>query len=93
MVVMILERVTPATRGELTRWLFQIKTGVFLGRISARVRDLLWDRVVRNKSTGAALMAYSADTEQGFSFRTAGETSRIIGDFDGLFLPKTPKSP
>lgn len=93
MIVLIVERVTPSLRGDLTRWLFQVKTGVFLGWLSARVRDLLWERVVKNKSSGAALLAYSDDTEQGFSLRTAGDTSKTIADFDGIFLPKTRISP
>ena len=92
MVVMILERVTPSLRGELTRWLIQPKTGVFLGRISARVRDLLWEKVAAGRKAGSAMLVYSNDTEQGFSIRTAGQTSKLIEDFEGLLLPKTPVS-
>ncbi|MCD6345555.1 MAG: type I-E CRISPR-associated endoribonuclease Cas2, partial [Anaerolineae bacterium] len=44
MVVMILEKVPVGVRGELTRWLLEIKTGVFVGHISARVRDKLWEK-------------------------------------------------
>lgn len=93
MVVMILERVTPSLRGELTRWLIQPKTGVFVGRVSARVRDLLWEKVVSRKRTGAAVMIYQTPNEQGFSILTAGRTSKIVQDFDGLLLPKTRASP
>ena len=92
MVVLILEAVTPSLRGEITRWMIQPKTGVFVGRLSARVRDLLWARVQKNKTTGAATMLYSDNTEQGFSIRTCGPTSKIIEDFEGLFLPKTPRT-
>ena len=94
MVVLIVERVTPSLRGELTRWLIQPKTGVFVGRAPARVRDLLWDRIGRSlKKKGAAIMIHSDDTEQGFSVRTLGDPSKAMTDFDGLFLPKTPASP
>jgi len=93
MVMIILERVTPSLRGEITRWLIQPKTNVFVGRLSARVRDLLWEKVSKAKATGAAVMVYSDNTEQGFSIRTTGDTSKTIGDFDGLFLPKTRVSP
>jgi CRISPR-associated protein Cas2 len=92
MIVMVLERVTPSLRGELTRWLIQPKTGVFVGRVSARVRDLLWDKVAAAKRGGAALLIYQDTTEQGFSVRTAGRTSKTIEDFEGLLLPKTPIS-
>ena len=93
MVVLIVERATPSLRGELTRWLIQPKTGVFVGRIPARVRDLLWERVIRSLKDGAALLVHSDNTEQGFSIRTAGDTSKVIQDFDGLLLPKTRVSP
>jgi len=93
MIVMILERVTPSLRGELTRWLIQPKTGVFVGNLPARVRDRLWERFVSAKRSGAGVMVYSGNTEQGFSVRTAGRTSKVIEDFDGLFLAKTPVSP
>jgi CRISPR-associated protein Cas2 len=92
MVILILERVTTSLRGELTRWLIQPKTGVFVGHLSARVRDLLWDRVVDGLRDGAALMIQSNNTEQGFSVVSAGDTSRIMADFEGLTLPKTPKT-
>lgn len=92
MVVMILERVTPSLRGELTRWLIQPKTGVFVGRLPARVRDLLWERVARSLKKGAATLIYSDSTEQGFSVRILGDPSKIMTDFEGLFLPRTPIS-
>ena len=91
MVILILERVTPSLRGELTRWLIQPKTGVFVGQISARVRDLLWKRAVARLRRGAALMIYSDNTEQRFSVVSAGDTSKIMTNFEGLTLPKTPK--
>ena len=92
MVVLILEKVTPSLRGELTRWLIQPKTGVFVGHVSARVRDLLWKRVCRSVRSGAALMIYSDNTEQGFSVRSIGDTSRTMQDFEGIILPEWPKA-
>ena len=98
MVVLILERVTPALRGEITRWLIQPQAGVFVGWLSARVRDLLWQRIVASTSKGArtikgaGTMIYSDDTEQGFSVRSFGHPSKLIQDFEGIFLAKTPKS-
>ena len=92
MTVMILERVPPSLRGELTRWLIQPKTGVFVGRVSARVRELLWRRVQASLKGGAALLIFSDNTEQGFTISSLGDTSKVMTDFDGLILPKTPKS-
>ena len=93
MVVFILERVPASVRGELSRWLIHPGTGVFVGHVSARVRDLLWKRLQKSMKKGAALLIYTSDTEQGFTVRTFGNTKKTIQDYDGLFLPKTPIPP
>ncbi len=91
MVIFIVERVPPGLRGELTRWFLEPKAGVFVGRVSALVRDLLWEKVCRDCRGGAALLIYSSDREQGFALRTQGDTSRRVEDFEGLFLIRIPK--
>ncbi len=99
MVVMMLERVAPSVRGELTRWLIQPRSGVFVGKVSALVRDKLWAKVVQSlestkpgvrKRSPGALMVYTTNTEQGFDIRTFGDTNYLVEDFDGLLLAKTP---
>jgi len=45
MVVMILECVPESLRGELSRWLLEPKAGVFVGTVTATVRERLWERV------------------------------------------------
>ncbi|MBM4285884.1 MAG: type I-E CRISPR-associated endoribonuclease Cas2 [Deltaproteobacteria bacterium] len=91
MVVMILEKVPPGLRGELTRWLLEPKAGVFVGKISALVRDLLWEKICRECRGGASLLIHNADREQGFAMRMWGEPSRRVVDFEGLFLIRVPK--
>jgi CRISPR-associated protein Cas2 len=86
MVIMLLEKVPTSVRGELTRWLLELRPGVFIGNISALVRDRLWDMLCEKLRGGYALLLYSATTEQGFAIRTHGETGRVIRDFEGLFL-------
>jgi len=44
MVIMVLESVPTSLRGELTRWMAEVQTGVFVGAIGALVRDLLWEK-------------------------------------------------
>ncbi len=92
MTILILERVQASLRGELTRWLIQPKTGVFVGHVSARVRQLLWFKVIRSVKDGAALLIHSDNSEQGFAIQSYGDTSKVITDFEGILLPKTPKS-
>ena len=93
MVVLFVENVKPALRGELTRWMIQPQTGVFVGRLPARVRDLLWEKVKKKAPMGRALMVYSAKTEQGFAVRTFGDRRRQIVDMDGVLLVKIMTKP
>ena len=92
MTVMILERVTPSLRGEVTRWLIQPKAGVFVGRLTSRVRGLLWEKVQKSARNGAAIPLYSDSSEQGFGVRSLGDTSKVITDFEGVFLPMMPST-
>lgn len=92
MIVLMMERVPTGLRGELSRWMIEPKTNVFVGRMSARVRDKLWETTCQKSKSGAALMVYPARTEQGFAIRTWGDTSRQIVDYEGLLLVLIPKS-
>ena len=86
MVIILLERVTPSLRGELTRWLLELKAGVFVGRVSAMVRERLWRRVCSRLANGGGILVHSADNEQGFEVRFHGNPSRTIRDFEGIQL-------
>jgi len=90
MVVMILERVPSSLRGELTRWYLEPKPGVFTGRVSAMVRDKLWEKACSQAKGGGCLLLHSSDNEQGYKVRSWGRTARSIEDFDGLFLARVP---
>ena len=90
MVVLVVENAKPSLRGLLSRWLIQPRAGLFVGRLSARVRDRLWEMVVESGKTDGALMLHGAQTEQGFRVRSWGETSRKPIDLDGLTLIRRP---
>jgi len=92
MVVLILEHVTPAVRGELTRWLIEPRAGVFIGTVSAMVRDRLWEAMQKKSPRCAMTLLYSARTEQGFAVRTYGDTTRQVVDYDGLALIRHPQA-
>ena len=91
MVVLILERVPIGLRGELSRWMLEPRTGVFVGKLSAIVRDKLWQKAVRDAKGGAGMLLYSSQAEQGFSVRTFGDTTRALMDWEGLLLVHVPK--
>ncbi len=88
MVVMILEKVPVALRGELTRWLVEIKHGVYVGHVSAMVRDKLWEKCASGKLNGGVFQAWSTNNEQHFTMRLAGIPERILIDWEGLQLIK-----
>lgn len=90
MTVIVLERVPVGVRGELTRWMLEIHTGVFVGSLSARVRDLLWDQVCDQMREGAAFLVYQTNNEQGFALRSCGRTDRRLIQVEGLFLVRIP---
>ncbi len=90
MVVMVLERVPASVRGELTRWMLELHAGMFVGTLSALVRDKLWELVCSKMAGGAGMLVYSTNTEQGFAVRLWGATSRVPVDCEGLTLIRTP---
>lgn len=92
MTVLILERVSPGLRGEVTRWLLELKAGVFVGQVSAMVRDKLWDLACKEVQEGAGILVHATDTEQGFAFRFHGVPGRQPVDFEGLTLLRVPST-
>ncbi|HSU61819.1 MAG TPA: type I-E CRISPR-associated endoribonuclease Cas2e [Bryobacteraceae bacterium] len=93
MVVIILERIPESLRGELTRWLLEPKAGVFVGTVTAAVRERLWERVCGAMGGGAGMLVYSARNEQGFEIRFWGATRRSVLDWEGLKLVSVPEDP
>ena len=90
MVILILERVPPGLRGELSRWMIEPRAGVFVGVMSALVRDKLWTKATKSARGGSAVLIHSSRTEQGFTVRTFGDPSRGLVDIDGLTLVRIP---
>lgn len=94
MIVMILERMTPALRGELTRWLIEPHTGVFVGHVNAMVREHLWQKCCKvTGSTGGVVQIWTTNTEQHFAMRLYGVTQREIVELEGLQLVRVPDIP
>ncbi len=91
MTVIIVERVPIGLRGELTRWMLELHAGIFVGTLSAMVRDLLWEHVCRELQEGAGFLVYQTNNEQGFALRSCGQTSRKLVQIEGLFLVQIPQ--
>ncbi len=78
MIVMVVTACPPSVRGDLSRWLFEVSTGVFVGHVSARVREALWTRVTAFVNDGKAIMAYSASNEQHVAFRVLSSMLHFV---------------
>jgi CRISPR-associated protein Cas2 len=90
MMVLVLESVPVGLRGELTRWLIEPHPGVFVGHVSALVRDRLWLKCCEKLKDGGAVQLWSAPNEQRFAMRAYGATRREVADFEGLKLIRVP---
>jgi CRISPR-associated protein Cas2 len=86
MVIMILEKVPPSLKGELTRWLQEVRTGVYIGHVNAMVRDKLWERCCKARKAGSIFQAWNTNNEQHYSMRLEGCFEREIRDWEGLQL-------
>jgi len=86
--VIVLQRVSPGTRGLLSRWLVEVATGVFVGRTTARVRDRIWHRVAEEAGAagGSALLVHDAPTPEGYAFRQVNPRGRVAEPVDGVAL-------
>lgn len=93
MLVIATTAVPDHLRGALSRWTSEVVPGIFVGSVSARVRDQLWQAVTETVGNGAAVLVHPAPTEQGYAIRTAGTRRRTPTDFDGLTLIRMTAAP
>ncbi len=92
MMTIVLENTPPRLRGRLAVWLLEARTGVYVGKYSVKVREMIWHQVEKGLGEGNAVMIWDAPTESGFDFVTLGKNRRIPVEMDGLklvsFLPE-----
>lgn len=89
MITLVLSKVPEGLRGHLTKWLMEVAPGVFVGKVSARVRDELWGIVRFGVEGGTALMVIAAPNEQGFEVRNSGHRWEPV-DLDGFIALRRP---
>ncbi|KRK39921.1 type I-E CRISPR-associated endoribonuclease Cas2e [Loigolactobacillus bifermentans] len=85
MIVITLTKVPPSLRGDLTKWYQEIQTGVYVGNVSAKIRDALWERIMRDIGNGQATMVYNTNNELGYIFKTT-RVDRAVVDYEGIPL-------
>lgn len=91
MLVIVVENVPPRLRGRLAIWLLEVRAGVYVGKVSKRVREMIWTTLEKGVADGNAVMAWTTNTESGFDFLTMGANRRIPKEMEGIklvsFLP------
>jgi CRISPR-associated protein Cas2 len=64
-----------------------------IGKVSRRIREMIWNTVAVGLEGGNADMAWTTNTESGFSFETLGTNRRTPVEMEGIklvsFLPET----
>lgn len=74
-------------RGVLNLWMIEVLAGVYVGHVSRRARDLIWDQLSAVVEEGEyAALIEPAQTEQGFAVRIAGDHRYDLVDHAGLML-------
>ena len=91
LLVVVTEDVPPRLRGRLAVWLLQVRAGVYVGDVSRRIREMIWEQCGVFCEGGNIAMIWATGTESGFDFQTMGKNRRIPVDLGGLrlvsFLP------
>lgn len=85
-LVIVVENAPDRLRGRLGVWLLEIRTGVYVGDYSRRIREMICNNVFQGIENGNAVMIWSVPTESGFDFMSVGENRREPVDMDGMIL-------
>lgn len=85
-MMFITEKVPNSLRGELTKWMLQLKPGVFLGTLSTLVGEKLWIKIKKKIGEGRAVWVKATNNEQRFELSTCGKVKWKVSNFDGLQL-------
>ncbi len=86
MLVIVVENVPARLRGRLAIWLLEVRAGVYIGDVSRRIREMIWEQVEQGLEQGNAVVAWNTNTESGFDFLTLGSNRRIPVEMDGIKL-------
>jgi CRISPR-associated protein Cas2 len=91
MLVIVLENAPARLRGRLAVWLLEVRSGVYVGNYSIKVREMIWRNIEEGLEDGNAVMVWKSQNEAGYDFVTLGTNRRIPKEMDGIklisFLP------
>ncbi len=85
-ITVVTENVPLRLRGRMAIWLLEVRAGVYIGDVSKRTREMIWQQLSEGYEDGSVVMAWASSHESGYEFQTLGESRRIPVEFDGLRL-------
>ena len=85
-LVVVMENVPPRLRGRIAIWLLEVRAGVYIGDVSRRTREMIWEQLAEGYENGSVVMAWASSHESGYEFQTLGPSRRLPVEFDGLYL-------
>ena len=90
-LTVVTENIPPRLRGRIAIWLIEVRAGVYIGDVSKRTREMIWEQLENGFEEGNVVMAWATNTESGYEFQTLGPNRREPVEWDGLrlvsFLP------
>ncbi|EOS60741.1 exonuclease, DNA polymerase III, epsilon subunit [Firmicutes bacterium M10-2] len=89
MTVIVLTDCPKKIRGNLTKWMLEVNTNVFVGQLNKRIRDALWIEICENMPKGKATLIYNREGEQGIGIEIHGNSWRPV-DFEGIYMIQRP---
>lgn len=84
--MVVTENVPPRLRGRMAIWLLEVRAGVYIGDVSRRTREMIWQQLSEGFEEGSVVMAWASSHESGYEFQTLGANRRLPIEFDGLHL-------
>lgn len=91
MCVVVTENVPSRLRGKLSVWLLEVRAGVYIGSVSKKVREVIWENISLMYGDGNVVLSWATNTESRFDFVTIGDNRREPINFDGVMLVKFSK--
>lgn len=88
--IITLRNAIPSLRGDLSKWMQEIATGVYVGNFNSKIREELWERVKESIGNGEATLSYACRNEIGYNFETTN-TERQVYNFEGIPLVYFPQ--
>lgn len=87
LAILTLEAPPSRVRGYLSKYMVEVRTGMFVGLLNARIRQHLWDVISFHAPASSAIMIVTLKASPfGFAIQRQGNTW-LDHDIEGVSLP------